>query len=553
MLQGETFAYDNLDRLDSITGPQNLGMDYDAKGNITRKSDIGSVFGYNHPTKPYVLTGLETSSGAVSDILQTVTYTSFEQPSVITEIPYAATFTYNSDGQRAKMAVTQNGSTILTRWYAGSRYSKETAGSTTKEYTWIGGDAYSAPCLAVKQSGTTTYYYLLRDNLGTITHITDASGNVVSEYSFDAWGRRRDKDDWSYTLSGEPAFFADRGFTGHEWLPWFNLYNMNGRLYDPTVGRFLSPDPIIADQTNTQEYNRYSFALNNPLKYTDPSGYKKKAIKEEDYFDFMGYVNSLNARIGGGGYARQNYSNSLNYKFGQMSNSYFWDQLLETTKQLPDGEYKMLAYGLNSKNKYEFLFKNMDEERRQNEFNNRMILASASNIGYGLSFEGDGESSNGGKGNWLNSAWNSAFVRSYTGDAIFINTSFSLVFLGGGSNATGFVLPLHGPNAFELNYINTASFRLGAQGGWEVSAGKMWFNGVTEDAYINAMNGYGNSSDINLGFVLGWGPGFGGFASYDETRSNITWYGGYGSFGFGIGGSFGFDYTYTTPVFGKKR
>ncbi|MGV8091906.1 MAG: RHS repeat-associated core domain-containing protein [Mangrovibacterium sp.] len=73
----------------------------------------------------------------------------------------------------------------------------------------------------------------------------DASGNVVAEYNFDPWGRRRDKDTWSYTLDSEPALFADRGFTGHEHLSWFNLVNMNGRLYDPLVGRFLSPDKYV--------------------------------------------------------------------------------------------------------------------------------------------------------------------------------------------------------------------------------------------------------------------------------------------------------------------
>lgn len=352
----ETFAYDKLDRLDSITGPQNLIMDYDAKGNITKKSDIGSVFGYNHPTKPYALTGIETSSGAVSDILQTVGYTSFEQPVVIAEGSCQATFAYNSDGQRAKMTVVQSGSTALTRWYAGSRYSKETAGSTTKEYTWIGGDAYSAPCLAVKQSGTTTYYYLLRDNLGTITHVTDASGNVVSEYSFDAWGRRRDKDDWSYTLSGEPALFADRGFTGHEWLPWFNLYNMNGRLYDPVVGRFLSPDPIIADQTNTQEYNRYSYCLNNPLKYTDPSGCKKVAKKEGLDWDYLNYLNNRfrprGSFSGGGGYGGYGGAPGQG-KNGDGLNGIYYDWYSGSYRSTEDDNYNVgRDYALNVVSSY---------------------------------------------------------------------------------------------------------------------------------------------------------------------------------------------------------
>jgi RHS repeat-associated protein len=142
--------------------------------------------------------------------------------------------------------------------------------------SWIGGDAYSSPAVAVKEGANTTYYYLLRDYLGNITHLVNTSNSVVSEYTFGAWGRRRDKDTWSYTLSGEPDLLAGRGFTSHEWLPWFNLYNMNGRLYDPVVGRFLSADNYVQMADFTQSFNRYSYCLNNPLKFTDPSGEKVK-------------------------------------------------------------------------------------------------------------------------------------------------------------------------------------------------------------------------------------------------------------------------------------
>jgi hypothetical protein len=47
---------------------------------------------------------------------------------------------------------------------------------------------------------------------------------------------------------------------------------MNGRVYDPQIGRFLSADPYIQAPYNTQSYNRYSYVVNNPLKYTDPTG-----------------------------------------------------------------------------------------------------------------------------------------------------------------------------------------------------------------------------------------------------------------------------------------
>ncbi|MDP2336042.1 MAG: RHS repeat-associated core domain-containing protein, partial [Bacteroidota bacterium] len=276
----ENFSYtdngDNLDRLTSVTGPQNLNMTYSANGNIKTKSDISSTvdFGYGTNAGPYALTGVTSSTGVIPSTSQTTTYTSFEKVSTLTEGVYAAAFIYNSDNQRAKMDVTQSGSNILTRWYAGSSYMKETASGVAKEYTYIGGDAYTAPVAAVTQSGTTTYYYLLRDYLGNITHQVNTANAVVAEYNFDAWGRRRSADDWSYTLdANDLALFADRGFTGHETLPWFNLVNMNGRLYDPLVGRFLSADPYVQDGGLTQSYNRYSYCLNNPLRYTDPSGY----------------------------------------------------------------------------------------------------------------------------------------------------------------------------------------------------------------------------------------------------------------------------------------
>ncbi|OFY04237.1 MAG: hypothetical protein A2W93_05945 [Bacteroidetes bacterium GWF2_43_63] len=54
----------------------------------------------------------------------------------------------------------------------------------------------------------------------------------------------------------------------------FSHCNTNGRVYDPIIGRFLSPDPVLQDPTNAQNYNKYSYVLNNPLKYVDPSGYR---------------------------------------------------------------------------------------------------------------------------------------------------------------------------------------------------------------------------------------------------------------------------------------
>jgi RHS repeat-associated protein len=120
-------------------------------------------------------------------------------------------------------------------------------------------------------------YYTGRDYLGSITHVFNERGSVMQEQSYDAWGNLRNPATHElYPVDAQPALYLGRGYTGHEHLSFCGLINMNARLYDPAAGRFLSPDPYVQDPTNPQHYNRYSYALNNPLKYIDPTGEVKK-------------------------------------------------------------------------------------------------------------------------------------------------------------------------------------------------------------------------------------------------------------------------------------
>ena len=122
-------------------------------------------------------------------------------------------------------------------------------------------------------SGNWTLYNIGRDYLGSVTHIATSAGVLVAEYSYDPWGRQRDPATLDiYEPGDEPDLFLGRGFTGHEHLDWCGLINMNARLYDPLYGRFLSPDPFVQTPDFSQNFNRYSYALNNPLKYTDEDG-----------------------------------------------------------------------------------------------------------------------------------------------------------------------------------------------------------------------------------------------------------------------------------------
>ena len=108
---------------------------------------------------------------------------------------------------------------------------------------------------------TTCIVFLV--NQLSILSVIDENGTKVFDASYDAWGKQ------TVTLN---TIGLLRGYTGHEMLKEFNLINMNGRVYDPVLGRFLSPDKYVQEADNSQNYNSYSYCLNNPLKYTDPSG-----------------------------------------------------------------------------------------------------------------------------------------------------------------------------------------------------------------------------------------------------------------------------------------
>jgi RHS repeat-associated protein len=115
-------------------------------------------------------------------------------------------------------------------------------------------------------------YYVYTDNQGSVIALTDETGNVKRRYAYDPWGVRRNPDNWTEKDS-RTTWIINRGYTGHEHLDAFGIINMNGRVYDPLTAQFFSPDPTLTDAGNWLDYNRFGYCLNNPFRYTDPSGY----------------------------------------------------------------------------------------------------------------------------------------------------------------------------------------------------------------------------------------------------------------------------------------
>ena len=169
---------------------------------------------------------------------------------------------------------------MLTRYYISGCYEIDVAGSASpkKEKLYLGGDYYSAPVVYMKENtGNWKYYHIVRDYLGSIIHIykvnPGSTGFSGTRSSFDAWGRLRSSTTHKILAPDQSlSLLLGRGYTGHEHLPWFGLINMNARLYDPALGRFLSPDPYVQTPYSTQSYNRYTYCMNNPMVYVDQDG-----------------------------------------------------------------------------------------------------------------------------------------------------------------------------------------------------------------------------------------------------------------------------------------
>jgi RHS repeat-associated protein len=249
----ENFSYDQFDRLTT-------GTSYALNGNISSKTNIGA-YTYD-ASKKHAVTQVANSGNLIPKENISVSYNALNKVSIVTKGNSKLTITYGCDQQRVK-TVLVNGSNTTTTLYADNFELRSVNGTITTYHYVATPDGLAA--VYVKKNGVATPYYAETDHLGSIVNLYDANGTKQFSATYDAWGNQ--------TIS-KNAIGLTRGFTGHEHWNEFGLIDMNGRFYDPLLGRFLSPDPYVQAPENPQNFNRYSYCMNNPLKYNDPDGYK---------------------------------------------------------------------------------------------------------------------------------------------------------------------------------------------------------------------------------------------------------------------------------------
>lgn len=288
-LLSESFTYDNLDRLiKARVGQDSIECTYLTNGNIYSKTGLG-IYTYDLDKKNAVI----NLSGTFSSTPSSISYNVFNMTSGITQDSSALQIVYGPDNMRVKTILTENQS-VKTKYYSPG-YEKDSTSSGVKQIHYIS-SPYGLEAILIKQGQNVATYFAETDYLGSIIGLMNPGGSYAEQFSYDAWGRRRNPTNWTYANVPAPNLI-ERGYTGHEHLDKFGLINMNGRMYDPVLGRFLSVDPIVQRMGNSQSLNGYSYCVNNPLKYSDPSGYALQTMKDLYYgvgsFYYRGGIYSM--------------------------------------------------------------------------------------------------------------------------------------------------------------------------------------------------------------------------------------------------------------------
>ena len=192
----------------------------------------------------------DDNGNMVSGTGRTLTWTSFNKPATVVDAATRTAFVHGPDRARIRQTRVQGATTTTIKYVAGlfERVSKTGEATKSVHYIFAGGARIAIRTTDDAPSPTDSLRYLHQDHLGSVDTITDAAGRAVERLSYCAFGKRRvaaGENAWTDPALAIAAVNTPRGFTGHEHLDDFQLVHMNGRVYDPALGRFMSADPFV--------------------------------------------------------------------------------------------------------------------------------------------------------------------------------------------------------------------------------------------------------------------------------------------------------------------
>ena len=248
-----TYNYDSTkkNRLKSISGSKNYSMSYDSSGNITNDGSGRSISYFTFDKVNRI-----TKGSVYSEFLYGASRSRFYKHDRRTENSKTTDYYTAYVGGYEKIHRTGGGKSVLTEH-------KVNLGNVV---------------ITERSNGTNEENYLHKDHLGSPISITDKNGSVVQQFTYDPWGKQTKIYQTSTIADLIYSQPTNRGYTGHEHIGGLDIVHMNGRIYDANIGRFMQADPNIQSPANLQNYNRYSYVLNNPLSMTDPSGFFFKSL-----------------------------------------------------------------------------------------------------------------------------------------------------------------------------------------------------------------------------------------------------------------------------------
>lgn len=283
-LEDETFTYDEYDRLSSWNHNNNSQYyTYDIYGNLENNS-YNTNMSYNH--KNQIISKItkqndtynysyDDNGNIINDGIKTYTYTSFNKIETITKNNKITSFEYDSFDNLVSKTEDNKSIYYIDKEYEYTRSFDIQTLKTTEEFKH---NIYSDDKIVAvhtktlindtKQVDKTAYLH--KDSLNSIDTVTNSHGEIILKNRYNPYGALLSSSNPNTQFKKEDL----KGYTSHRQLYSLNLIDMGGRMYDPSISRFLSPDIFIQSPTNSQSFNRYIYVWNNPLKYTDPTGYR---------------------------------------------------------------------------------------------------------------------------------------------------------------------------------------------------------------------------------------------------------------------------------------